>query len=128
MSPHAPGAAPDEGRAAVYKIVAGAAWREAVGAGRFLGADVDLADGYIHFSTAAQVRDTAARHFAGVAGLLLVAVDAHALAGALRWEPSRGGDLFPHLYGDLPMSAVQWAVPLPVGLDGRHAFPASVGM
>ena len=128
MSPHAPGAAPDRGRAVVYKIVADSVWREAAAAGRFVGAGVDLADGYIHFSTAAQVRDTAARHFAGVAGLLLVAVDAHALAGALRWEPSRGGDLFPHLYDDLPMGAVQWAVPLPVGVDGRHAFPASLGM
>lgn len=111
----------------IYKIVADTVWREAAAAGRFTGAGVDLADGYIHFSTAAQVRDTAARHFAGVPGLLLVAVDAHALAGVLRWEPSRGGDLFPHLYQDLPMSAVQWAVPLPVGLDGRHAFPASLG-
>ena len=127
MAPNASGAAPDEGRAVIYKIVAGAVWHEAAAAGRFAGAGVDLADGYIHFSTAAQVRDTAARHFAGVPGLLLVAVDTQALAAALRWEPSRGGDLFPHLYEDLPMSAVRWAVPLPVGLDGRHAFPASLG-
>ena len=111
----------------IYKIVADAVWREAAAAGRFAGAGVDVADGYIHFSSAAQVRDTAARHFAGVAGLLLVAVNAQAVASALRWEPSRGGDLFPHLYQDLPMSAVQWAVPLPVGMDGCHAFPAMLG-
>ena len=127
MSPNAPGAAPAEGGAVIYKIVPEAIWREAAEAGRCAGAGVDLTDGYVHFSTAAQVRDTAAKLFAGQTGLLLVAVDAHALAGVLRWEPSRGGDLFPHLYQDLPMSAVQWAVPLPVGLDGRHAFPASLG-
>jgi uncharacterized protein (DUF952 family) len=128
VSSNAPGAAPAEGRAVIYKIVPEAVWRAAEAAGRFGGAGVDLADGYIHFSTAAQVRDTAAKHFAGVPGLLLVAVDTHAIALALRWEPSRGGDLFPHLYQDLPMSAVQWAVPLPVGLDGRHTFPASPGL
>lgn len=128
MSPNAPGAVPDEGRAEIYKIVPAALWHAAETAGQFHGAGVDLADGYIHFSTAAQVRDTAAKHFAGVPGLLLVAVDTQAIASALRWEPSRGGDLFPHLYQDLPMSAVQWAVSLPVGLDGRHAFPASLGM
>ena len=111
----------------IYKIVPATLWQAAERAGRFQGAGADLADGYIHFSTAAQVHDTAAKHFVGQAGLLLVAVDALALVGVLRWEPSRGGDLFPHLYEDLPMSAVQWAVPLPVGFDGRHAFPASLG-
>ena len=128
MSPNAPGVVPDEERAVIYKIVADTVWREAAAAGRFAGAGVDLADGFIHFSTAAQVCDTAAKHFTGQTGLLLVAVDAPALGPALRWEPSRGGDLFPHLYEDLPMRAVQWAVPLPVGVDGRHAFPAPPGL
>ncbi len=113
--------------AAIYKIVPAVLWREAVVAGRFSGAGVDLTDGYVHFSTAAQVRDTAAKHFAGVADLLIVAVDARALP-ALRWEPSRGDDLFPHLYEDLPMSAVQWVEPLPVGADGQHKFPASMAL
>lgn len=113
--------------ATIYKIVPAVLWREAVVAGRFSGAGVDLIDGYVHFSTVAQVRDTAAKHFAGVADLLIVAVDARALP-ALRWEPSRGGDLFPHLYEDLPMNAVQWVEPLPVGTNGRHEFPASMAL
>ena len=81
----------------VYKIVPAALWRDAQVAGAFRGAPVDLADGFIHFSTAGQARETAAKHFAGQEGLLLVAVDAAALGAALRWEPSRGGGLFPHL-------------------------------
>lgn len=108
----------------VYKIAPAALWREAVAAGLFRGAPVDAADGFIHLSTAAQVRETAARHFAGQADLVLVAVRADALGPALRWEPSRGGALFPHVYGPLPLDAVLWAVPLPLGADGRHAFPA----
>ena len=92
-------------------------------AGVFTGSQVDLADGFIHFSTAEQVEETSARHFAGQDGLMLVAVDGAALGGGLRWEPSRHGDLFPHLYGPLPLSAVRWAVPLPIGSDGRHVFP-----
>lgn len=110
----------------VYKICPAALWREAVAAGRFTGAPVDHADGYIHFSTAAQLHETAARHFAGQDDLVLVAVDAVALGDALRYEPSRGGDLFPHLYGDLPLSAVRAAAPLPLGPDGRHLFPSEV--
>ena len=89
----------------------------------FDGAPIDLQDGFIHFSTAEQVDETAARHFAGQAGLLLVAVDAAALGDALKYEPSRGGALFPHLYAPLPLSAVSWAKPLPLGADGRHVFP-----
>ena len=112
----------------IYKIVPSALWRAAQDTGRFPGAGVDLADGYIHFSTAAQVRDTAAKHFADVADLLIVAVDSDALAPALRWEPSRGGDLFPHLYQDLPMNAVQWVEPLPVNANGRHEFPAAMAL
>jgi uncharacterized protein (DUF952 family) len=107
----------------IYKICPAALWREAEGCGRFEGAAVDLADGFIHFSTAAQVKETAARHFAGARDLMLVAVNAAALGDVLRWEPSRGGDLFPHLYGALPVAAVRWARPLPLGVDGRHLFP-----
>ena len=86
------------------------------------GAPVDHADGYIHFSTAAQVRETAATHFAGQADLLLVAVNAAALGPALKWEPSRGGALFPHLYGTLALDAVRRVEELPLGRDG-HVFP-----
>jgi uncharacterized protein (DUF952 family) len=111
----------------IYKICPAALWREAEAAGRFDGAPVDLADGYIHFSTAAQAPETAAKHFSGQDNLLLVAVEAEALGSALRFEPSRGGALFPHLYGPLPLSAVAWVVPLPAGPDGRHVFPDSIG-
>ena len=100
------------------------AWTACEPAGRFAGSPVDVRDGFIHLSTAAQVRETAARHFAGMDDLLLVAVDTSAVP--LRWEPSRGGDLFPHLYGDLPLSAVQSVSPLPRGVDGRHVFPPMV--
>ncbi len=106
----------------IYKIIAAPAWRAAEAAGVFKGAAVDLADGFIHLSTAAQVEETAARHFAGQDDLLLVALDAARLGPALKWERSRGGDLFPHLYADLPMGAVLRADPLPLGTDGRHDF------
>ena len=109
--------------ATIYKICGAALWCQAERAGVFGGAPVDHADGYIHFSTAGQVAETAARHFAGQADLVLVAVDAAALGAALRHEPSRGGALFPHLYGTLPLSAVRWVKPLPIGVDGRHLFP-----
>lgn len=105
----------------IYKIVSRAEWLEAEAAGRFDGSEVDRRDGFIHFSTAAQVRETAARHFAGQDGLLVVAVDTSALA--IRWEPSRGGALFPHLYGSLPVDAVVWSRPLELGQDDRHVFP-----
>jgi uncharacterized protein (DUF952 family) len=107
----------------IYKICEEPLWREAERTGAFCGAPVDGRDGFIHFSTAAQVRETAARHFEGADGLLLIAVSADALAGALKWEVSRGGDLFPHLYGVLPLAAVLWAKPLPLGTDRRHVFP-----
>jgi uncharacterized protein (DUF952 family) len=107
----------------IYKICSTELWREAERAGRFGGAPLDERDGFIHFSTAAQVAETAAKHLAGAGGQMLVAVDAGALDGALKWEPSRGGDLFPHLYGALSLQAVLWAVPLPLGADGRHVFP-----
>ncbi len=106
----------------VFKIVATDAWRAAERIGSFEGAAVDRADGYIHFSTAAQVRETAAKWFAGRDDLTLAAVDADALGPALRWEVSRGGALFPHLYAPLPMSAVVWARPLALRPDGAHDF------
>jgi uncharacterized protein (DUF952 family) len=118
-----PGAMRDK----IYKIVDRGAWRLAEANGRFDGAPVDLRDGYIHFSTAKQVRETARRHFAGVVDLLLVEVDAGRLGQSLRWEVSRGGDLFPHLYGSLAVNAVIRVLDLPLGVDGEHQFPASLG-
>ena len=110
----------------IYKIVGVHEWHAAEAEGRFIGSPVDLDDGFIHFSTAAQALETAARHFAGRKGLLLVAVDADALGEALKWEPSRGGDLFPHLYDVLPMDAVTSVHPLPLGPDGTHVFPPAM--
>ena len=107
----------------IYKICEIVLWRAAERAGVFAGAEIDGRDGFIHFSSATQVAETAARHFAGAADLMLIAVDADALGGALKWEPSRGGELFPHLYGALPLEAVRWAKPLPLGADRRHIFP-----
>jgi uncharacterized protein (DUF952 family) len=104
----------------IYKIVAEPVWRAAGPV--FRGAGVDLSDGFIHFSTLTQAAATAARHYAGQGDLLLVAVDAARLGDALKWEVSRGGELFPHLYGDLPHSAVSWARPLPLKADGNHDF------
>ena len=102
----------------IYKICENVLWREAERAGVFAGAPVDARDGFIHFSTADQARETAAKHFTGASDLTLVAVDADALG-----EVSRGGDLFPHLYGTLPLAAVLWAKPLPLDSDQRHVFP-----
>jgi uncharacterized protein (DUF952 family) len=107
----------------IYKICERLAWEEAEQSGAFRGAGADLRDGFIHFSTAAQVRETAAKHFAGMADLTLIAVDADALDRALKWETSRDGNLFPHLYGALPLTAVIWAKPLPMSANGRHVFP-----
>ncbi|MBN9022475.1 MAG: DUF952 domain-containing protein [Rhizobiales bacterium] len=110
----------------IYKIATRALWREAEAAGVFTGAPVDLADGYIHFSTAAQVRETARRHFADAEDLVIAAIDADRLGADLRHEPSRGGDLFPHLYAPLTLDAVLWVKPLPRGTDGAHVFPDAV--
>jgi uncharacterized protein (DUF952 family) len=109
--------------ALIYKICPRRLWERAQEAGVFTGAPVDLQDGYIHLSTAAQVRETAAKHFRGQPDLVLVAVRDDALGPSLRYEVSRGGDLFPHLYGPLPLSAVAWVKPLPLAPDGAHAFP-----
>ena len=106
----------------IYKLVPAALWNEEAAKGQFTGSPIDVHDGFIHFSTAAQVRETAARHFAGVDDLMLVAVSTEAIE--IRWEPSRGGDLFPHLYGPLPLSAVRWLRSLPLDGEGRHVFPA----
>jgi len=96
----------------IYKICSRAMWAEAEAAGVFEGSEVDRRDGFIHFSTEAQVAETARRHFAGQQDLVLVAVEATELGAELRWEPSRGGDLFPHLYGPLPLAAVRSVAPL----------------
>jgi uncharacterized protein (DUF952 family) len=106
----------------IFKIAGAEEWRLAQAAGVFEGAAVDRADGYIHFSTALQAAETAAKWFAGRSDLVLAAVDAETLGSALRWEPSRGGALFPHLYAPLPLSAVRWTRSLPLGADGRHRF------
>jgi uncharacterized protein (DUF952 family) len=110
----------------IYKICPASEWRAAEQGGVFGGMAVDRRDGFIHFSTAEQVAETAAKHFSAQSGLLLIAVDADRLGAALRWETSRGGALFPHLYGDLPLAAVLWVKPLPLGGDGRHVFPELV--
>jgi uncharacterized protein (DUF952 family) len=107
----------------IYKICEAELWRQAERAGVFRGASVDIRDGFIHFSSASQVRATAAKHFLGVGDLVLIAIDADALCHALKWEVSRGGELFPHLYGELPLSAMLWIKPLPLGLDRQHVFP-----
>lgn len=101
-----------------YKIVSRQAWDAAVGAGVFEGAAIDLQDGYIHLSTAAQAQETARRHFAGREGLVLVRLDVAKLGAALRWEPSRGGELFPHLYGPLDPALAEAVTPIHLGADG----------
>ena len=109
----------------IYKISTAAEWREAERDGVYRGSAVDRRDGFIHFSTAGQVVETAAKHFAGQRDLVLVSLDADALGPALKWEPSRGGALFPHLYGELPVSAVLKVEPLPLDESGARVFPPS---
>lgn len=110
----------------IYKICPAALWRQAEAAGRFAGAPIDLADGYIHFSTGAQLRETAAKHFAGQRDLLLIAVAEECLGAALRYEASRGGALFPHLYAALDPRKVRWVAPLPQDRDGGHLIAEDV--
>ena len=107
----------------LYKIIAAAHWRAAEHDGIFRGSADDLRDGFIHFSTAAQVEETAAKYFSGQDDLLLISVDGGRLGGALKWEPSRGGALFPHFYGELALSAVTKVEPLTLLPGGGHAFP-----
>jgi uncharacterized protein (DUF952 family) len=109
---------------AIYKILPEAMWRDAQRSGVFYGSEVDLRDGYIHFSTAEQAAETAAKHFAGQRDLVLLTVDEDVLGDALKWEPSRGGALFPHLYAPLEIKHVRRAEPLPLGAEGRHVFPS----
>ena len=106
----------------IYKIFRSGEWAELQARGETPGAPVDVADGFVHFSTAAQAAETAARHFAGAEGLVLLAVEVAPLGDALKWEPSRGGALFPHLYRPLALSDVLWSAPLPL-IDGVHRFP-----
>jgi uncharacterized protein (DUF952 family) len=110
----------------IYKIVSADLWQAAEKAGRFAGAGIDLADGYIHFSTGTQAKRTAELYFHGQPNLLLVAVDGESLGEALKYEPSRDGDLFPHLYGTLTLTSVLWAKPLPLDADGNHIFPETL--
>ena len=109
--------------ATIYKICPADLWREAERTGVFHGSPVDRRDGYIHFSTSAQAVETAEKHFPRERDLVLVEVDVAALGNRLVWEPARGGCLFPHLYGELPLGAVRRVGPLPLGPDGRHVFP-----
>ncbi len=106
----------------IYKIFRSDEWDALRTEGATRGAPVDLADGFVHFSTAEQAAETAARHFAGAEGLVLLALDADDLGDALKWEVSRGGALFPHLYRELRLSDVLWNAPLPL-VDGVHRFP-----
>ena len=107
----------------IYKILPEAMWENAREIGVFRGSEVDRRDGFIHFSTASQAVETAAKHFAGQRDLILLYVDTVLLGDNLKWEPSRGGALFPHLYGDLALGSVTRAAPLPLGADGTHQFP-----
>lgn len=111
--------------ATAYKVLTADQMALLLSSGSFAGAPVDLADGYIHLSTAAQVDETVDKHFAGQAGLHLAAVDLAALGDAVRWEPSRGGQLFPHIYSQLPLNAVTAHGPLERGTDGRILLPAA---
>jgi len=110
-------------RGFIYHICRKEEWSAAQAAGRYGGSSQDRADGFIHFSGPDQVVASAAKHRAGQDGLVLLTVEAAALGDALKWEPSRGGALFPHLYGDLPADAVRRVDDLPLGTDGHHRFP-----
>ncbi len=107
----------------IYKIIDRDEWDAARACGRYSGSRDDRRDGFIHFSTAGQVRETAARHFAGEGNLVLLAIDGAALGPALKWEASRQGALFPHLYGLLRLSSVTRSWPLPLNGHGIHEFP-----
>ncbi|MBR9843259.1 MAG: DUF952 domain-containing protein [Rhodobacteraceae bacterium] len=111
----------------IFKIFRAPEWAALRETGETLGAPVDLADGFVHFSTAEQVAETAAKHFAGEESLFLLGLEADALGEALKWEPSRGGALFPHLYRALKLEDVAWAQPLPLE-NGTHQFPAGLGI
>ena len=107
----------------IYHMCRADEWAAAAETGTYRGSSQDLADGFIHFSTAVQIVESAKKHRAGQEGLLLVAVDADKLGNRVKWEPSRGGDLFPHLYGPLDPAESASVRPLPLGADGNHVFP-----
>jgi uncharacterized protein (DUF952 family) len=107
----------------IYHMCPEEIWREAVRRGEYRGTEDDRRDGFIHFSTAAQIAESARRHRAGQRGLVLLAIDAARLGDRLKWEKSRGGALFPHLYGPLHPDEVARIDPLPLGPDGEHIFP-----
>ena len=109
----------------IFKIFRRPEWDAFVAAGQTRGAPIDLTDGYIHLSTAQQVAETAAKHFVGQSDLVLVALESDRLGAALKWEPSRGGALFPHLYRDMRAADVVWDKSLPLGAAG-HIFPEGV--
>jgi uncharacterized protein (DUF952 family) len=110
----------------IYKIADATSWQNALDAGHFDGSSDDIRDGFIHLSTAAQTLGTLAKHFARRSDLIIAAVDAPSLENALRWEVSRGGEKFPHIYGPLPITSVRWWKPLPLDRDGRHELPKDV--
>ena len=107
----------------IYHMCPAEAWQAAVAAGRYDGTEDDRRDGFIHFSTAAQIAESARRHRAGQSGLLLIGVEADRFGDRLRWEKARNGDLFPHLYGPLSPNEVARIETLPLGPDGMHIFP-----
>lgn len=109
--------------ATIYKVCSGEVYDASVAAGRFLGMPVDHADGYLHFSTATQLRDTLRLYFAGQSGLALFSVPTAPLGDDLKWEPSRGGELFPHLFADLPMTAIEAHALIDVSADGSVDLP-----
>ncbi len=109
----------------IYKILRASEWADLQARGETQGAPIDVADGFVHFSTAAQAQETAAKHFAGAEGLILAALEADDLGPALKWEVSRGGDKFPHLYGPLRLVDIIWHAPLPLE-GGVHKFPADL--
>ena len=107
----------------IYHMCTQAEWQAAKSKGEYLGSSQDTVDGFIHFSTQDQIVASAAKHRAGQTGLVLLSVDPAFLGDALKWGQARGGDLFPHLHGPLPVSVVLAADDLPLGADGRHVFP-----
>jgi uncharacterized protein (DUF952 family) len=107
----------------IYRILTDQAWTAARAAGKFAGSEHDLRDGFIHFSTATQLAETAAKHYAGQSELVLLEVEVAALGAALRWEPSRGGALFPHLYDELRTRAISRFAPLSLDASGAHVLP-----
>lgn len=111
--------------ATIYKVLGRDEWEKAVAQGVFEGSAVDRQDGFIHFSTAHQLRETVRRHFTGRSDLILAAVDAEALGPELKWEKSRGSDLFPHLFASLAIARIRHVAPL-LWKDGDHEFPADI--